>query len=182
MKNTPSVYGVFVGEKGDQLRHFNEKIALFPPEPGSKGWIAIGWPALGSLDIYENDVPRYNAAYERAYPYPEKAGQTPQAYGLRKNQAWRFAYESKSGDLIIAPCSDSNLVLVGEIIGPYASNFSNELELSEKRWIDLVHLRPVRWTHIIERRDPRYAAVNRIGQLTFSKLTMTGEELRAILG
>jgi predicted Mrr-cat superfamily restriction endonuclease len=182
IETSANIYGIFVGFNGDQLEHFNAITALFPPEPGSSGWIAIGWPALGSLDIYKGDLPRYNIAYERAYPYPEKEGQTSQAYALRKNQAWRFAHETRVGDAIIAPCSGSNLVLVGEIIGPYASNFSNELGLSENRWIDLVHLRPVRWNHVIVRGDARYSAINRIGQLTFSKVKMTVSELNAILG
>ncbi len=176
-----NVWGVFVGFSGDQIAYFNSKEKEFPPELGTEGLIAIGWPAVGNLEIYKSDFNLYDEAYRVAYPFPETENQTAQAYGMRKNEPWRFLKEVKIGDAIIAPCSGLGIVMVGIVTGEYVSNFHNEFKLPKDRWIDLVHLRPVRWLHIIERGDERYSAINRIGLMTFSKVQLSGKELSEIL-
>lgn len=178
---TANVWGIFVGHNGDQLKVLNSKAGPFPPETEREGWIAIGYPALGDLRMFENNYERFEYAFEAVYKFPEYEGQTRQSWGVRRNQCWRFLTELKVGDAIVAPSSDLGVVLIGKVTGDYHPNFHNELDLSERRWIDLVHFRPVLWLQTIEQSDPRYSSVNRIGQLTLSKLTLTVGELNQIL-
>lgn len=178
---TAKVWGIFVGHNGDQLKILNSKAGPFPPESEREGWIAMGYPALGDLRIFENNYERYERAFETVYPFPGYEGQTRQSWGVRRNQAWRYLSEVSVGDAIVAPCSDLDVVLIGKITGDYRANYHNELELSERRWIDLVHFKPVVWLQTIEQSDPRYTSVNRIGQLTLSKLTLTVDDLNQIL-
>jgi hypothetical protein len=179
-----SIWGIFVGYNGDQLKTFNST-HLFPPEEGKTGHLAIGWGALGTLNLYRENYQAYEKAYEIAYPYPESKDQSRQAYSIRKNMAWRFAFEMQIGDYVIAPSSINDLVIIGEINGEYdGGNFHNELELIPERWVVdplLIHTRPVRWLKVIHRGDEHYSSINRIGQLTLSKLTMTHTELALVL-
>ena len=45
----PNVWGLHNGNRGDQLPALTRIEGPFPPQEGAKGWIAIGWPAIGDV-------------------------------------------------------------------------------------------------------------------------------------
>lgn len=172
----PAVWGVFVGDNGDQLEIFNSKLGPFPPKENSSGYIAIGWPAIGDLrmfrDNYADFVHKFRVVYQ---------DKSERVFKTKANMPWYFAFEMKKGDFIISPSSFHQIVMVGEIVGDYESDFHDEIKLYGKRRPDFVHFRKVRWTHIIPKSDPRYSKLNRIGQLTVSRPQLTFIELQKIL-
>ena len=175
----PTVWGVFVGNHGDQLEVFNSQSGPFPPKKGSKGYIAIGWPAIGSLSMFKDNYLDYIEKFRIAYP--RRPEESERKFKTQANMPWHFAFEMKDGDLVICPCSAQGLLLVGEIEGKYENDYHNELGLYGKKRQDFVHLRNVKWKEIILRSDSRYPQLNRIGQLTVARPHLTFAELQAIL-
>ncbi len=178
MKSTenPAIWGVFVGDNGDQLEVFNSKSGPFPPRENSTGYIAIGWPAIGDLRMFRDNYTDFVHKFRMIYD-----DKSERVFKTKANMPWYFAFEMEKGDWIISPSSYHQIVMVGQIIGDYEADFHDESTLYGKRRPDFVHRREVRWTHIISKGDPRYANLNRIGQLTVSRPQMTFTELRKIL-
>lgn len=175
-EKVPTVWGVFVGDNGDQMEIFNSKYGPFPPEPGTEGYIAIGWPAIGDLMMFKEKYPEYVERFRVVYPAePERVFKT------KANMPWYFAFTMQIGDWVLCPASAFDLLLVGEIIGEYESDFHDESGLYGKRRPDFVHMRKVRWNHIIQRTDPRYSQLHRIGQLTVSRPDLSIDDLKKIL-
>lgn len=182
MESEKTVWGVFVGDNGQQIEVFNSNLGPFPPQAGTEGFIAIGWPAIGNLTMYEGNYDNYIRMFRIVY---HTEGMPENAFKTKANMPWKFAFEMKQGDWVISPCSVHKLILVGEIVGPYRADFHredrDELGFYGKRWPDFVHLRKVKWQHVIRINDPRYEQLNRIGQLTISRSHLTFDELRDIL-
>ena len=109
-----TVWGIFVGDNGDQIETFNSKYGPFPPEPGTKGMIAIGWPAIGDLTMFNADYITYVEKFRVVYGHE---GESEQTFKRRANMPWHFAFTMKIGDWIISPAAAFGLLLVGEVIG-----------------------------------------------------------------
>lgn len=160
-----TVWGIFVGENGNQLEIFNSKTGPFPPQPESEGIIAIGWPAIGDLMMFKDRYLDYVEKFRRVYQEDEAEN----VFKTKANMPWNFAFTMKIGDWVICPSSSLGLILVGKIIGEYKSDFHDELGLYGIKRVDFVHTRKVQWKHIIHKGDPRYSMLNRIGQLTVTR-------------
>jgi restriction system protein len=176
-KSQKRVWGLFVGDNGDQLEVFNSQAGPFPPETGSCGRVAIGWPAIGDLTLYENNYLDYVEKFRKVYP-----DDSERLFKTRANMPWKFAFTMNIGDWVICPSSAAGLLLVGVVVGEYKSDFDDETKLYGRRRPDFVHTRTVRWKYIVNQSDPRYSKLNRIGQLTLSQQDMTEEYLLDVLG
>jgi len=178
LKKQPTVWGVFVGDHGDQLEIFNSKSGPFPPEPGTKGYIAIGWPRIGDLSMFRDNYPDYIEKFRRLYMEDDMSERT---FMTKANMPWYFAFSMKQGDWVICPSSAVGLLMVGKITGDYQTDYDGELELDGKKRPDFVHVRKILWMHIIEDSDPRHEHLYRIGQLTVSRPNITYDDLQKIL-
>jgi hypothetical protein len=181
----PTVWGMFVGVRGSQLEVFNSKQGPFPPEEETNGYVAMGWPAVGDMDMYSGDYEDFARKFRMVYSWGQDS---ERVLSTKANMLWNFAFSMKEGDWIISPCSSQNLVLVGEVIGSYKADFHGESGLYGRTGSDLkqdrpdyLHLREVRWKYVISQSDPRYGKLNRIGQLTLTRQQMSFDELLAIL-
>ena len=173
---TPTVWGVFVGDNGDQLEIFNSKTGPFPPDIDSVGMISIGWPATGDLMMFQNNYPDYIDKFRVIYPNGSE-----RVFKTKANMPWNFAFTMKIGDWVICPSSSLGLILIGEITGGYESDFHDETGLYGKKRVDFVHTRKVQWKNIIKKLDPRYSKLNKIGQLTISRPDISHGDLVDIL-
>lgn len=172
-----NVWGVFVGEGGNQLAAFNSNDGPFPPKPGAHGYIAIGWAAVGDMKMYKGNYPDFLGKFSIVYKYDNERVLSTQA-----GRVWAFAYEIKAGDYVISPSSDSGYLLVGNILGDYESDFDNwESVAKAKTRADLMHLRRVKWMIAIKSGDKRYEKLHRIGQLAVGLQKLTENELIEIL-
>ena len=173
----PKVWGVFVGDAGDQLEAFNSKAGPFPPDPGSVGYIAIGWPAVGDMRLYKDNYPDFVEKFRIAYPNDNE-----RVLKTTANMPWNFAFKMQSGDWIMCPSSTSGYLLAGKVEGEYLSNFHGSKSLPNANTrVDFVHLRKVKWMYVVSDKDPRYAKLHRIGQLTVVQPDISASTLQGIL-
>lgn len=170
------VWGVFVGDNGDQLEAFNSQQGPFPPEPGSEGYVAIGWSAVGDMSMYVDDYSDYVEKFRKVYPH-----QSERAFKTKANMPWKFAFTMKDGDWIMCPSSSAGYLLVGKVQGDYIANFHGNKSLPKSTRRDFVHLRKVQWLYIVSDEDPRYEKLHRIGQLTVVQPDISVEELQETL-
>jgi hypothetical protein len=171
--SAPAVWGMFNGEKGDQLPALTRAAEVsFPPKVGSDGWIAIGWPAIGDMKMWRDDYKTYFLKFQSVYPCSDKRVMATQA-----NIPWNFAFEMKVGDWVICPCSSERLLLIGRVSGDYEADWWGTPGVRA----DFVHFRRVHWLHVIQANDPRYSKFNRIGQLTLTRQRLTAEQLQDII-
>jgi predicted Mrr-cat superfamily restriction endonuclease len=156
------VWGVFVGERGDQLEAFNSINGPFPPAPGIEGYIAIGWAGIGDMKMFKNNYSDYLEKFRILYPDENERVLKTQA-----NIPWNFACVMNDGDFVICPSSASGYLLVGNIVGDYENDCNNWTSVAKsKTRNDLMHLRRVKWICSVPNDDPRYEKLHRIGQLT----------------
>lgn len=170
------VWGVFVGERGYELETFNSQRGQFPPEPSTEGYIAIGWPAIGDMNLYEGDYRDYVSKFRKVYKYDSENAQTMQA-----NIPWNFAFVMKENDWVICPSSATNYLLVGKIISNYIPHFHNELGFYKYMREIYLHLRKVQWLYVIPSNDPRYSKLNKIGNLAVTQPNISIAQVKAIL-
>lgn len=175
MKKNQTVWGIFVGKRGVELEKLNMKKGPFPPEEGEEGYIAIGWPAVGDMNMY-SDYSDYWEKFQIAYPICEHRT-TEQEQAIQANTAWKFAKKMKKGDWVISPCSSQGVLLIGEVLGDYESDFHGEQGFARSKWIDLVHCRKVRWHRVFLKDDPLYNKLHKIGRRTLSKLSLSVDDL-----
>jgi restriction system protein len=169
----PNVWGLHNGNAGDQLPALTHIEGPFPPQEGSAGWIAIGWPAIGDMKMWTGDYKTYFQKFQIIYPdYANKRVTATQA-----NIPWYFAFDMMIGDWVICPCSSEGVLLVGQVSGGYEATWEGTPGLRA----DFIHFRSVRWLHVILRNDPRFGKLNRIGQLTLSRQNLSVQQLRSIL-
>jgi len=175
--NEQVVWGVFVGDSGDQLETFNSQEGPFPPDPESMGYVAIGWPAIGDMALYANNYADFVEKFRIVYPHDNE-----RTLKTKANMVWNFVFKIRDGDWIMSPSSSSGYLLVGVVEGDYISNFHGNRSLpSSNDRRDFVHLRKVKWLHAIRNGDPRYNELHRIGQLTVVKPDISVERLQEIL-
>ena len=166
------VWGVFVGENGNQLEAFNSKKGPFPPKLNTEGYIAIGWPAVGDMNLYENDYADYRLKINKVYKDRTVAA---------LNIPWNFAFEMQENDWVISPSATTGYLLVGKIIGSYIPDFHNEFGFYKITNEVYLHLRKVQWLYVVPKEDVRYSKLNKIGMLTVSQSRFSIEELKYIL-
>ena len=169
------VWGVFVGESGNQLETFNTMAGPFPPEPGTDGYIAIGWPAVGDMRLYKENYADYVEKFGMLYPKDDE-----RTFKVTANMLWNFAFKMKEGDWVISPSANTGFLLAGKIQGEYIPKFHENKSLPKGR-ADFVHLRKVKWLYVVARKDPRYAKLHRIGMLTVVQPNISSSDLQAIL-
>jgi len=171
------VWGVFVGDGGDQLETFNSKSGPFPPEPGSEGYIAIGWPAVGDMKLYRDNYSDYIDKFRMVYPHENE-----RAFKTKANMPWNFAFKIEDGDWVMCPSSSSGYLLVGKIDGDYIPNFHGNKSLPQSNVRrDFAHLRRVKWLYVVSEKDTRYEKLHRIGQLTVVQPDISLNDLQSIL-
>lgn len=166
------VWGVFVGERGYLLEAFNSQTGPFPPKPNGEGYIAIGWPAVGDMRLYENKYSDYLEKFSKVYP----KNNTSQA-----NAAWNFAFEMRKDHWVICPSSATGYLLIGKIISDYIPDFYDEYGFRKLTDEAFLHLRKVQWLYVVSKNDPRYSKINKIGQLTITQPNISVDELKSIL-
>jgi predicted Mrr-cat superfamily restriction endonuclease len=171
------VWGVFVGDEGDQLETFNTMTGPFPPEPGTDGYIAIGWPAVGDMRLYTDNYADYVEKFRIVYQNQKK---DERVLKTKANMLWNFSFKMKEGDWIISPSSTAKFLLAGKIQGEYIPKFHENKSLPKGR-VDFVHLRKVKWLYAVAQKDPRYAKLHRIGMLTVVQPNISSSDLQAIL-
>ncbi|PLC52630.1 hypothetical protein CR155_17745 [Pollutimonas nitritireducens] len=175
MSTEAKVWGVFVGEAGNQLETFNTMAGPFPPEPGTEGYVAIGWPAIGDMRLYAGNYADYVEKFRVVYPKNDE-----RTFKTAANMPWNFAFKMKDGDWVISPSSTAGFLLAGKIQGEYIPNFHGKKSLP-KGGVDFVHLRKVKWLYVVADKDPRYAKLHRIGLLTVVQPDLSSSELQVIL-
>ncbi len=183
-----SVWGVFVGDRGDQLEVLNSQNGPFPPEPGTSGYVAIGWPLIGDMELYRNNYPDFIEKFRIVYPHENE-----RLLKTKANMVWNFAFKIQEYDWIMCPSSASGYLLVGKVSDEYINIFHKKVKLDsigfrniEKLYSngfrrDFVHLRKVKWLYMVSDKDPRYAKLHQIGQLTVSQPNIKLSDLQAIL-
>ena len=172
-----NVWGVFVGERGDQIEAFNSIAGPFPPAPCTEGYIAIGWAGLGDLKMFRKNYSDYLEKFRILYPDENERVLKTQA-----NIPWNFAFVMKDGDFVICPSSASGYLLIGKIFGDYENDCNNWMSVARtKTRNDLMHLRRVKWICSIANDDPRYEKLHRIGQLTVVCPKLSAPELIDII-
>lgn len=177
MAMNKTVWGIFVGEKGNQLEAFNSMYGPFPPAQGMEGYVAIGWAGLGNMNMFKNNYSDFLEKYRILYPDENERVLKTQA-----NIVWNFAFVVKDGDFVICPSSESGYLLVGNIVGDYENDFNNWTSVAKtKTRNDLMHLRRVKWICSIANDDPRYERLHRIGQLTVVQPNLSATDLVNII-
>ncbi len=172
----PVVWGVFVGEHGSDLDAFNSQNGPFPPKPGTEGYVAIGWAAVGDMRMYKRRYHDFLKNFSLIYSYENNRVLNTQA-----NIVWNFAFEIKDGDYVISPSSHLGVVLVGLFVGDYESEFNNWQSIFPKKRNDLMHMRKVKWIKSYRKDDDAYKKLNKIGQLTLTRPSITTEDLTEII-
>lgn len=176
-QEAPTVWGVFVGENGDQLEAFNSASGPFPPAPGAEGYISIGWAGMGDLRMFEKNYSDYLEKFRILYPDENERVQKTQA-----NIPWNFAFVMKEGDYVICPSSASGYLLVGRVFGGYENEFNRMTSVAKsKTKAYLMHLRRVRWVCALKTVDPRYEKLHRIGQLTVVRPNISAADLMEVI-
>ncbi len=176
-RKEPAVWGVFVGQNGDQLEAFNSKNGPFPPEPGTEGYIAIGWAAVGDMRMYKDNYADYLRKFRIVYP-----NENERVFKTQANMPWYFAHVMADGDWVLCPSSATGYLLAGKIIGEYECDYDYPVSVAiTKTRADLLHLRKVRWLYIIAEADARHAKLHQIGQLTVVRPSWTAIDLQKTL-
>jgi hypothetical protein len=170
------VWRVFVGEGGCQLEAFNSQKGPYPPEPDTEGYIAIGWAAVGDMNLYKEDYADFALKCAKVYPNNNK-----KVLSTMAGMIWNFAYTIKENDWVISPSAATGYLLVGQIIGEYISDFDDEYGLYKFSNQVYHHLRKVRWLYVIPSDDPRYSQLNKFGVLTVVQPDISIDQLKTIL-
>ena len=97
-----------------------------------EGFVSIGWEAIPDIRSIGNDRERLKRALEQAYP-EAKAGAIPVWAGI----LFRFAFEMKEGDIVIAPYRTDSTLNFGIVTGEY--EYVSGVSVHP-------HRRAVRWT------------------------------------
>jgi restriction system protein len=79
-----------------------------------RGFVSIGWEALGDLSQVSGDREAFKKAFRRAYPdYKEQA--VPVAAGV----LYRFVHAMQLGDLVVYPHRPDSTVAIGRVASDY---------------------------------------------------------------
>lgn len=167
------IWNIFVGDNGAQLPAFNSQKKPFPPMHGDHGCVAVGWSAVGDMNLYKDNYQDFIQKFRIVYPHSDE-----RAFMTQANRLWKFAYEMVDGDLVICPSSRHETLLVGKIIGDYAPNFHRapNLPYSNERG-DFMHLRHVMWLRSFRKTEPEYNQLKGGGQLTITQSKLNVSEV-----
>jgi restriction system protein len=156
MSEQHSVWGV----------HMPERVGARAIE---ENYVAIGWPVLGDLRVYKD-----REALKKALPeyYPnEKAGSWRVSAGV----LFRFAYEMKSGDIVVYPSKHDRMVNIGRFTGDYEYALNEPSEYPNRRRVE--------WLGHFSRTDFSQSALNTIGTfITVSLIKENASEFLAKVG
>jgi restriction system protein len=131
--------------------------------------IAIGWAKMGDLGGLKADREAFKARVAAVYP-EKKSGAIPNNAG----QMFRFVHEMKLGDFLVYPSKRDRLIHIGEVVGPYRYDTSEEPTYP--------HRRPVRWHHEVPRTHFSQGALYEIGSaMSLFLVKNYAEEFWAIL-
>lgn len=174
----PTVWGIFVGEQGYELPAFSSKNGLFPPVPGTEGYVAIGWAKVGDMRMYENREDKFFENFKILYrnSYKDEGSFTKAA-----NTVWNFAYKIKEGDYIVSPSQTGGYLLVGQVVGKYQGDFDLSRAVRPMSRDDLMHLRRVKWLCAIPNNDPLRQQIPSIGLATLCNPKITVNHLLSVI-
>ncbi|MEA1084221.1 restriction endonuclease [Sphingomonas sp. CD22] len=137
--------------------------------PVEKGYVALGWSAVGDLGKIAPMRDAFKTRYAATYP-EAKPGNVAVSAGV----LFRFATEIKAGDIIIYPSKSDRMVNIGTVI----SGYRYDPDMPE----DCPNLRNVQWHRSITRASFSQPALNEIGSaLTLFRVSSNADEFLAAL-
>lgn len=140
-------------------------------DPIDKGYVAIGWSALGNL----SRIPNNREAFKKEV-LEKIAGAKPGSIPVQAGVLYRFLHEVKEGDLVVYPSKVDRMVNLGRIAGPYRHD--------PKQNAAYPNMRKVQWLKHLPREDFSQQALYEIGSFItlFSVRNNTEEFLGALEG
>ena len=131
--------------------------------------IAIGWKALGDLNLIPAQRDAFKEQFARTHP-TEKTGAIPVKAGI----LFRFAKEMKAGDVVVYPSKADRLVNIGVVKGDY--QFVPNVDPRYP------HRRPVNWKVHLPRANFSQPALYEIGSaITLFQIGNNTDEFLAAL-
>jgi restriction system protein len=131
--------------------------------------IAIGWQALGDLNVLPAQREAFKEVFAKAYP-ADKAGAVPVKAGI----LFRFAKEMKVGDIVVYPSKADRLVNIGVVEGNYT--FAPSINPQYP------HRRPIAWKVHVPRANFSQPALYEIGSaITLFQISNNTEEFLSAL-
>lgn len=158
--------GGAMGEKTIWGLHMALDHGLAPKE---RGYVAVGWGAVGDLGRLQSTRDAFKAAYRATYP-DAKDGNVAVSAGV----LFRFAVEMQPGDIVVFPCKADRTINIGTIEGPYRHDPSIPA--------DCPNVRPVRWLKSLPREEFSQPALYEMGSfLTLFEIRNNAEEVLAAM-
>lgn len=143
-------------------------------DPVDKGYVCLGWPAMGDIFAIPADREEFKRRLAVAYP-DKKLGAIPVDAGT----LFRFAHEIAANDLIVYPSKHNRMVNIGRATGQRWHK-PGTIGLDE----DFPNFLEVTWLGHFARSDFNQAALNEIGSFItlFSVRKHAGEFLAKVGG
>jgi len=141
-------------------------------EPIEKGYVCIGWKAMGNIFELPNDREAYKKRLAQAYPDAK-----PRAIPVDAGTLFRFAHEISAGDVIVYPSKHNRMVNIGRANGRkwHLVNPRNEE--------DKPNYQAVEWLGSFARSEFSQAALSEIGSfITLFSVRQHREEFLAKVG
>jgi restriction system protein len=131
--------------------------------------IAVGWPAIGDLNVLAKTRDAFKAAFSAVYP-DDKPGAVPVKAGV----LFRFANQMRVGDVVVYPSKADRLVNIGIVAGDYQFQPKVDAEYPHRRRVD--------WRVQTQRAKYSQAALYEIGSaVTLFQVTNNADEFLAAL-
>lgn len=118
--------------------------------PIERGYVAIGWPAVGDTTQIPPDRDSFKAAMTDAYP-----DKKPRAVAIDAGSVFKFLHEIKTGDIVVYPSKSDRMVNIGRFTGEaiYVEGDQDEYPTRQK----------VEWLKHLPRDEFSQAALHEIG-------------------
>lgn len=143
-------------------------------QPIDEGYISLGWPKMGDLNLLTDDRDSYKA--KLAEVYPEKK---PGAIPVDAGTLFRFKCEMEIGDLVIYPSKNDRQVNIGEIVGQYQYTPDDSGDGIDK---GNTHRRTVKWLGSYPRTVFSQSALYEIGSfISLFQVSKHADEFLAVL-
>lgn len=144
--------------------HMDRSLELDPIE---KGFIAIGWDAIGDLSKLQPSRDAFKVAIAAAYK-DKKPGAIPVDAGI----LFRFVHEVKKGDLVVYPSKPDRMINLGVVEGDYKFDNANVNSYPNRR--------RAKWLRQMPRTDFSLDALHEIGAfITLFKVANNADEFGA---
>lgn len=183
------VFSTFIGPQGSQFTLFN-RTQPFPPKPGSRGFIALGWSGVGDMSAYENDYASFQKAFERLYGEKHSKSKVPKrSLSIAAGKVWTFFSEISIGDGVLTAVTEDRYrraLLLGKVIGEYQFD-GYPVEggpLFPGRRADLAHFREVHWEIVIEEKEEKalYKEMSKyLSRHSLSRVKLDKESLTSLV-